>query len=71
MLVGRRAPISVTGEAGAVAAFEWRDAWGLGVMEVPLGDGSRILWLADPGTEPATLFATAVGAPLRVCGLRP
>lgn len=70
MLVDRSGPISVAGEAGAVAALEWSDSWGAGVMDVPAGSGPWIVWLADPGDDPAVLRATSVGAPLRVCGLR-
>jgi len=70
MRVVRAAPISVVGEEGAVAALEWRDSWGVGVMEVAVGAESRILWLTEPGDDRTTLSVTALGAPLVVCGLR-
>jgi hypothetical protein len=71
MRIERGVPISVVGDDGAVAALEWRDGWGTGVMELPAGTASWILWLADPGDDRTVLTATARHAALRVCGLRP
>jgi hypothetical protein len=70
MFVDRSGPISMTGGTGAVVAFEWSDSWGTGVMDVSAGTGPWIVWLAGPGDDVTVLRATAVGASVRVCGLR-